>query len=132
MPSAKPASWWKSAIVYQIYPISFFDSNADGLGDLNGITSKLDYLRDLGVDVLWLSPIYPSPMADMGYDMYVPDSYFIMTTDPFGLSSDYRNIDPKYGTLEDWDRLLKGVHDRGMKLVMDLVMNHTSDEVGPV
>jgi alpha-glucosidase len=118
MPSAEPASghaWWKSAIVYQIYPISFFDSNADGLGDLNGITSKLDYLRDLGVDVLWLSPIYPSPMADMGYDI-----------------SDYRNIDPKYGTLEDWDRLLKGVHDRGMRLVMDLVMNHTSDEVGPV
>jgi alpha-glucosidase len=135
MPSAEPASghaWWKSAIVYQIYPISFFDSNADGLGDLNGITSKLDYLRDLGVDVLWLSPIYPSPMADMGYDMYVSDSCLIMTTDPLGSSSDYRNIDPKYGTLEDWDRLLKGVHDRGMKLVMDLVMNHTSDEVGPV
>ncbi|KIM81904.1 glycoside hydrolase family 13 protein [Piloderma croceum F 1598] len=111
MSSTFDRAWWKSAVVYQIYPVSFFDSNGDGLGDLNGITSKLDYLKDLGVDVLWLSPIYSSPMADMGYDI-----------------SDYRNIDPRYGTLEDWDRLLKGVHDRGMKLVMDLVVNHTSDE----
>ncbi|KAI5829976.1 glycoside hydrolase family 13 protein [Schizophyllum commune Tattone D] len=103
--------WWKEAVVYQIYPISFFDSNGDGIGDLNGIASKLDYLKDLGVDVLWLSPIYKSPLADYGYDI-----------------SDYRSIDPRYGTLEDWDRLLKGVHDRGMKLLMDLVVNHTSDE----
>ncbi|EGN92954.1 glycoside hydrolase family 13 protein [Serpula lacrymans var. lacrymans S7.3] len=112
-----PRAWWKSAIVYQIYPISFFDSNGDGIGDLNGIHEKLDYLKDLGVDVLWLSPIYSSPLADMGYDI-----------------SDYRNIDPRYGTLEDYDRLLKGVHQRGMKLIfvdvtrMDLVANHTSDE----
>ncbi|KAG5641407.1 hypothetical protein DXG03_005275 [Asterophora parasitica] len=104
-------AWWKSAVVYQIYPISFFDSNGDGIGDLNGIHAKLDYLKDLGVDVLWLSPIYRSPLADMGYDI-----------------SDYRDIDPRYGTLSDWDNLLKGVHDRGMKLMMDLVVNHTSDE----
>ncbi|KAJ7853469.1 glycoside hydrolase family 13 protein [Mycena leptocephala] len=106
-----PETWWKDAAIYQIYPISFFDSNGDGIGDLNGIASKLDYLKDLGVDVLWLSPIYRSPLADMGYDI-----------------SDYRNIDPRYGTLEDWDRLLAGVHARGMKLMMDLVVNHTSDE----
>ncbi|KIJ60143.1 glycoside hydrolase family 13 protein [Hydnomerulius pinastri MD-312] len=106
-----PRAWWKSAIVYQIYPVSFFDSNGDGVGDLNGIHAKLDYLKDLGVDVLWLSPIYRSPQADMGYDI-----------------SDYRDIDPQYGTLEDWDNLLKGVHERGMKLMMDLVVNHTSDE----
>ncbi|KAG6916972.1 hypothetical protein DXG01_004400 [Tephrocybe rancida] len=104
-------AWWKSAVVYQIYPISFFDSNGDGIGDLNGIHAKLDYLKDLGVDVLWLSPIYRSPLADMGYDI-----------------SDYRDIDPRYGTLADWDNLLKGVHDRGMKLMMDLVVNHSSDE----
>ncbi|KAF7345697.1 Glycoside hydrolase family 13 protein [Mycena venus] len=107
-----PETWWKDAVVYQIYPISFFDSNGDGLGDLNGIATKLDYLKNLGVDVVWLSPIYKSPLADMGYDI-----------------SDYRDIDPRYGTLEDWDNLLAGVHDRGMKLMMDLVVNHTSDEV---
>ncbi|KAF7328608.1 Alpha amylase [Mycena sanguinolenta] len=106
-----PETWWKDATVYQIYPTSFFDSNGDGIGDLNGITSKLDYLKDLGVDVLWLNPIYKSPLADMGYDI-----------------SDYRDIDPRYGTLEDWDRLLSEVHARGMKLMMDLVVNHTSDE----
>ncbi|PBK93930.1 glycoside hydrolase family 13 protein [Armillaria gallica] len=111
--------WWKSSTIYQIYPVSFFDSNGDGFGDLNGITSKLDYLKELGVDILWLSPIYKSPLADMGYDI-----------------SDYREIDSRYGTLQDWDNLLKGVHDRGMKLIlclptrtrMDLVVNHTSDE----
>lgn len=103
--------WWKSSTIYQIYPVSFFDSNGDGFGDLNGITAKLDYLKELGVDILWLSPIYKSPLADMGYDI-----------------SDYREIDPKYGTLQDWDNLLKGVHVRGMKLMMDLVVNHTSDE----
>ncbi|KAF8882742.1 glycoside hydrolase family 13 protein [Gymnopilus junonius] len=104
-------AWWKEAVIYQIYPISFFDSNGDGIGDLNGIHAKLDYLRDLGVDVLWLSPIYRSPLADMGYDV-----------------SDYKEIDLRYGTLADWDNLLRGVHDRGMKLMMDLVINHTSDE----
>ncbi|KAJ7581856.1 alpha amylase [Mycena floridula] len=103
--------WWQSAVVYQIYPISFFDSNGDGIGDLNGIHAKLDYLKDLGVDVVWLCPIYRSPLADMGYDI-----------------SDYRDIDPRYGTLEDWDNLLEGIHRRGMKLMMDLVVNHTSDE----
>ncbi|KZT25553.1 glycoside hydrolase family 13 protein [Neolentinus lepideus HHB14362 ss-1] len=112
--SANPPSaraWWKSAVVYQIYPISFFDSNGDGFGDLNGILAKLDYLKSLGVDVLWLSPIYRSPLADMGYDI-----------------ADYREIDSRYGTLADWDRLIAGVHERGMKLMMDLVVNHTSDE----
>ncbi|TFK66304.1 glycoside hydrolase family 13 protein [Pluteus cervinus] len=106
-----PKTWWKEAVVYQIYPASFLDSNGDGIGDLNGIFSKLDYLKDLGVNVLWLSPIYKSPLADMGYDI-----------------SDYQDIDPRYGTLEDWDNLLAGVHARGMKLIMDLVVNHSSDE----
>ncbi|KIL63507.1 glycoside hydrolase family 13 protein [Amanita muscaria Koide BX008] len=109
--SDTPRPWWKSAVIYQIYPISFFDSNGDGIGDLQGIRSKLDYLKDLGVDVLWLCPIYKSPLADMGYDI-----------------SDYRDIDPRYGTLQDWDELLKAVHERGMKLIMDLVVNHSSDE----
>ncbi|OAX36276.1 glycoside hydrolase family 13 protein [Rhizopogon vinicolor AM-OR11-026] len=109
--SAPQHPWWKSATVYQIYPASFLDANGDGTGDLAGITAKLDYLKDLGVDVIWLSPIYRSPLADMGYDI-----------------SDYEDIDPRYGTLEDWDCLLEGVHTRGMKLMMDLVVNHTSDE----
>ncbi|KAI0684458.1 glycoside hydrolase family 13 protein [Cytidiella melzeri] len=104
-------AWWKSAVVYQIYPISFFDSNGDGIGDLPGIHQKLDYIKALGTDVIWLCPIYKSPLADMGYDI-----------------SDYQSIDPRYGTLEDWDKLLAGVHQRGMKLLMDLVANHTSDE----
>ncbi|KAH8111359.1 glycoside hydrolase family 13 protein [Phellopilus nigrolimitatus] len=104
-------AWWKEASVYQVYPSSYCDSNNDGIGDLNGIYSKLDYLKDLGVDVIWLSPIYKSPQEDMGYDI-----------------SDYRNIDPQYGTLEDWDRLAKGIHERGLKMMMDLVVNHTSDQ----
>jgi oligo-1,6-glucosidase len=103
--------WWKSAVVYQIYPRSYADSNGDGLGDLNGITARLDYLQVLGVDVIWLSPVYRSPQADNGYDI-----------------SDYREIDPKFGTLAEFDTLLAEVHERGMKLVMDLVVNHTSDE----
>ncbi|KAI0083902.1 glycoside hydrolase family 13 protein [Irpex rosettiformis] len=117
-PFTPTRTWWKSATIYQIYPISFFDSNGDGIGDLPGIYSKLDYIKDLGVDVIWLCPIYASPLKDMGYDI-----------------SDYTMIDPRYGTLDDWDRLLAGVHDRGMKLLyvpffllMDLVANHTSDE----
>jgi oligo-1,6-glucosidase len=93
-------AWWKSATIYQIYPISFYDSNDDGIGDLPGILAKLDYLKSLGVDVIWLSPIYKSPLADMGYDI-----------------SDYESIDPRFGTLEDWDRLIEGVHERGMKLL---------------
>ncbi|USB31918.1 alpha-glucosidase [Paenibacillus sp. YPG26] len=103
--------WWKESVVYQIYPISFKDSNGDGIGDLRGITSKLDYLKDLGVDVIWLCPIYKSPNHDNGYDI-----------------SDYCDIQQQFGTLEDFDRLLREVHARGMKLMMDLVLNHTSNE----
>ncbi len=103
--------WWRDAVVYQIYPRSFADSDGDGVGDLAGIVSRLDYLARLGVDVIWLSPVYPSPQDDAGYDI-----------------SDYQDIDPVFGTLEDFDRLVSGIHDRGMRLVMDLVVNHTSDE----
>ena len=105
------APWWTSAVVYQVYPRSFADSDGDGIGDLPGITAHLDHLSDLGVDVLWLSPVYPSPQDDNGYDV-----------------SDYQGIDPTFGTLADFDALLEAVHARGMKLVMDLVVNHTSDE----
>lgn len=119
-----PETWWKEAVIYQIYPISFFDSNGDGIGDLNGIAGKLDYLKELGVDVLWLSPIYKSPLADMGYDMSVYSKAFKFSQSRLdcsahiiSLRSDYRNIDPRYGTLEDWDTLLAGVHARGMKLM---------------
>jgi oligo-1,6-glucosidase len=103
--------WWKEAVVYQVYPRSFMDSNGDGIGDLKGIISRLDYLKDLGVDVLWLSPVYPSPNADNGYDV-----------------SNYRAIADEFGTMDDFDELLAGVHRRGMKLLMDLVVNHTSDQ----
>ena len=103
--------WWKEAVIYQIYPRSFADSNGDGIGDLNGITAHLPYLEKLGVDVLWLSPIYQSPNDDNGYDI-----------------SDYRAIMTEFGTMEDFDRLLAEAHSRGMKIVMDLVVNHTSDE----
>ena len=103
--------WWKEAVVYQIYPRSFMDSNGDGIGDLNGITSRLDYLKDLGVDVIWLSPVYQSPNDDNGYDI-----------------SDYQAIMQEFGTMEDFDRMLSEMHKRGIKLVMDLVVNHTSDE----
>ncbi|WP_343253478.1 alpha-glucosidase [Ligaoa zhengdingensis] len=104
-------AWWKESVVYQIYPRSFADSNGDGIGDLNGITEHLDYLRDLGVDVLWLSPVYQSPNDDNGYDI-----------------SDYKAIMADFGTMEDFDRLLAEAHKRGLKIVMDLVVNHTSDE----
>jgi len=104
-------AWWKEAVVYQIYPRSFADSNGDGIGDLNGITEHLDYLKTLGVDVIWLSPVYASPNDDNGYDI-----------------SDYRAIMRDFGTMDDFDRMLRGMHERGMKLVMDLVVNHTSDE----
>ena len=103
--------WWRSAVVYQIYPRSFQDSDGDGIGDIPGITSRLDYLAELGVDVLWLSPVYRSPQVDNGYDI-----------------SDYQDIDPLFGTLADLDALLAAAHERGIKLVMDLVVNHTSDQ----
>ena len=103
--------WWKEAIVYQIYPRSFKDSDGDGIGDLKGIISKLDYIKSLGVDVVWLNPVYSSPNDDNGYDI-----------------SDYRNIMKDFGTMDDFNALLKGMHERGIKLVMDLVVNHSSDE----
>ncbi|KAF9507436.1 glycoside hydrolase family 13 protein [Hydnum rufescens UP504] len=102
--------WWREVHVYQIYPMSFQDSNGDGIGDLKGIISRLDYLKSLGIDVLWLSPIYKSPNQDMGYDI-----------------SSYRELDPRYGDMMDMDSLLEGLRSRGMKLMMDLVVNHTSD-----
>ena len=108
---ATPNPWWANAVVYQIYPRSFQDSNGDGVGDIKGITSRLDYLAGLGVDVLWLSPVYKSPQDDNGYDI-----------------SDYQDIDPLFGTMEDMDELLAEAHKRGLKIVMDLVVNHTSDE----
>ena len=109
--SNEKRAWWKEAVVYQVYPRSFADSNGDGIGDLNGIAAHLDYLKTLGVDVIWCSPFFASPNDDNGYDI-----------------SDYRAIMPEFGTMEDFDRLLSGVHERGMKLVMDLVVNHSSDE----
>lgn len=104
-------TWWKESVVYQIYPRSFYDSNGDGVGDLRGIIQKLDYIQDLGVDVVWLCPVYRSPNDDNGYDI-----------------SDYRGIAEEFGTMDDWDELLAGLHQRGIKLIMDLVVNHTSDE----
>ncbi|MBC2602944.1 alpha-glucosidase [Puniceicoccus vermicola] len=109
--SAPDGKWWKDVVVYQIYPRSFMDSNGDGIGDLPGITSRLDYLRDLGVDVLWLSPVYDSPNVDNGYDI-----------------ADYRAIMKEFGTMEDFDAMLDSIHSRGMRLIMDLVVNHTSDQ----
>jgi oligo-1,6-glucosidase/alpha-glucosidase len=103
--------WWKEAVAYQIYPRSFMDSNGDGIGDIQGVISKLDYLSDLGIDVIWICPVYQSPNDDNGYDI-----------------SDYKDIMKDFGTMEDFDELLDEVHHRGMKLIMDLVINHTSDE----
>ncbi|WP_083126549.1 alpha-glucosidase [Mycolicibacterium tusciae] len=111
MTEPRDVAWWKSAVVYQIYPRSFADSDGDGVGDLRGIIGRLDHLQALGIDVIWLSPVYRSPHVDNGYDI-----------------SDYRDIDPLFGTLADFDTLLARVHELGMKLVMDLVVNHTSDE----
>ena len=103
--------WWHNKVAYQIYPKSFYDTNGDGIGDINGVIEKLDYLRDLGIDIIWLSPIYCSPLADQGYDI-----------------SDYYDIDPRFGTLSGLDRLIEEGKKRGIGIVMDLVVNHCSDE----
>ncbi|MGB7365684.1 alpha-amylase family glycosyl hydrolase, partial [Carnobacterium jeotgali] len=103
--------WWHSSVVYQIYPRSFQDSNGDGIGDIQGIIQRLDYLADLGIDAIWLSPVYCSPNDDNGYDI-----------------SDYQAISPEFGTMEDMDELIKKAKQVGIRIVMDLVVNHTSDE----
>src|SRR3954471_7278723 len=103
--------WWKEAVVYQVYPRSFKDSNGDGIGDLKGITSKLDYLKNLGVDVIWLSPHFDSPNADNGYDI-----------------RDYRKVMAEFGSMADFDVMLAGMRQRGIRLIVDLVVNHTSDQ----
>ena len=103
--------WWKKAVVYQIYPRSFYDANGDGIGDLRGIIEKLDYIRDLGANVIWLCPVYKSPMDDNGYDI-----------------ADYYHIDEAFGTDEDMDELIAEAKKRGIRIIMDLVVNHCSDE----
>ena len=103
--------WWKESVVYQIYPRSFMDSDGDGIGDLRGITQKLDYLKELGINVIWLSPVYQSPNDDNGYDI-----------------SDYQAVMKEFGTMEDFDVMLASAHERGIRIMMDLVVNHTSDE----
>jgi oligo-1,6-glucosidase len=110
-PGPAAAPWWTTAVVYQVYPRSFADSNGDGIGDLTGVRAKLDHLAELGVDAIWLSPVYPSPQHDNGYDI-----------------RDYQDIDPVFGDLAEFDALLTDAHERGIKIVMDLVVNHTSDE----
>src|SRR5215216_2397956 len=105
------SEWWRSAVVYEIYVRSFADANGDGVGDLPGIRSRLPYLRDLGVDAVWLNPFYPSPQADGGYDV-----------------QDHRDVDPRFGTLDDFDGFLRDAHDLGLKVIIDLVPNHTSSQ----
>lgn len=109
--AAEERTWWKDGTVYQIYPASFKDSNDDGLGDIPGIISKIDYLKDLGIDIIWVSPMYDSPQKDMGYDI-----------------SNYEAVYPPYGTVADMENLVEACHSRGLKLILDLVVNHTSDE----
>lgn len=109
--AAGTGPWWQKAVVYQIYPRSFMDTDGDGIGDLPGVIARLDYLSGLGVDVVWISPFYPSPQDDNGYDI-----------------SDYEAVDPVFGTMDDVDELIAQLHARGMKLVIDVVINHTSDE----
>src|SRR6266852_3734442 len=104
-------TWWKHAVIYEIYPRSFQDSNGDGIGDLNGITRRLDYLEALGVDAIWIAPMYPSPQVDFGYDI-----------------SDYQNVDPQYGSLADFDRLIAEAGKRHIRVLLDMVLNHTSDQ----
>ena len=103
--------WWRGGVIYQIYPRSYQDSNNDGIGDLAGITSRLEYIAELGVDGIWISPIFTSPMKDMGYDV-----------------SDYRDIDPLFGDLEDFDRLVEKAHSLGLKVMIDQVLSHSSDQ----
>jgi alpha-glucosidase len=110
-PQPAPEPWWKHAVIYEIYPRSFQDSNGDGKGDLNGITSRLDYLKDLGIDAIWITPFYPSPQIDYGYDI-----------------ADYVSIDPEYGTMADFDRLVQEAKKRNIRVILDYVMNHTSDQ----
>ena len=110
-PASGHVAWWKHALIYEIYPRSFQDSNGDGIGDLNGITRRLDYLRTLGIDAIWISPMFPSPQVDFGYDI-----------------SDYENVDPQYGTLADMDRLIAEGKKRNIRILLDMVMNHTSDK----
>jgi alpha-glucosidase len=103
--------WWRHAVIYEIYPRSFADSNGDGLGDLNGITQHLDYLKDLGVNAIWITPCFPSPQVDFGYDV-----------------SDYEAIAPEYGTMADFDRLMSEAKKRNIRILLDFVLNHTSDK----
>ena len=108
--SLQERNWWKEGIVYQIYPRSYKDTSGNGVGDLRGIIQKLDYIKSLGITMVWLNPIYESPNDDNGYDI-----------------SDYRAIMKEFGTMEDFDELLQGLHERGMKFIMDVVVNHSSD-----
>ncbi len=103
--------WWQTGVIYQIYPRSFQDTNGDGIGDLKGITARLDYLVGLGVDAIWISPIYPSPMADFGYDV-----------------ANYTGIDPLFGTMSDFDAMLAAAHGKGLRVILDFVPNHSSDQ----
>ena len=109
--AAGPTPWWQHAVIYEIYPRSYQDSNGDGVGDLNGITRRLGYLQDLGVDAIWIAPMYPSPQVDFGYDI-----------------SDYQAVDPHYGTLADFDRLLAEATRHHIRVILDMVLNHTSDQ----
>src|SRR5438067_6016563 len=104
-------AWWQSGVIYQVYPRSFMDSNGDGVGDLPGLLARLDYVQWLGVDAIWLSPVYPSPMADFGYDV-----------------ADFENVDPVFGTLQDLNQVIEQAHARGLKVILDYVPNHSSDE----